>query len=212
MNDLRDVIGAILRDITEARRQADDASRDALLEYADDAVLRSFPAPRIDIRDLKIDLRVAVVGVQSQQVEPAARKRAIDQAIDSQSRVLPFPISSEARNLLRTIAATNPTEDAVAKILGQLARTVASRLGTEGRPGAAASTAESLLGTWTESLQKFSRGYVSAVRSLADHKTRNAIQVQVAAADLKDVPAHMISSISLTLDVGGVLPTDGTEG
>jgi hypothetical protein len=60
MPDLSHIIGAILRDIAQARFAADVHSRDISRYYEQDALLRRFPIPRADIGEVEIALKFAI--------------------------------------------------------------------------------------------------------------------------------------------------------
>ncbi|MCK4783042.1 MAG: hypothetical protein KAV87_04775 [Desulfobacteraceae bacterium] len=60
MAQLHQIIGAILRDIAQARVTSDIYSREVSLYYEQDSLLRTFPIPRSEIREVNIDLRFAI--------------------------------------------------------------------------------------------------------------------------------------------------------
>ena len=59
MPQLSNVLAGILRDITTARFQADTASAKLVEYYKKDPVLQCFPVPRVEIKELNIQLRFA---------------------------------------------------------------------------------------------------------------------------------------------------------
>lgn len=74
---LNDILGAVLRDVAAARSLADQAARAAGEEYRKDPILRAFPVPRAEIREVSIDLAFAVKGVQRNTQNTAAVAAAV---------------------------------------------------------------------------------------------------------------------------------------
>jgi hypothetical protein len=62
MPQLSEVLSGILRDIAAARLEADTASAKLVEYYKKDPVLSCFPLPRVDIKELHIELKFAVAG------------------------------------------------------------------------------------------------------------------------------------------------------
>jgi hypothetical protein len=69
MANLNDVLGIILRDIVQARVMSDVFSRDASLDYANDAILVGFPVPRAEIKQASVQLKFAVNTVKKTTVD-----------------------------------------------------------------------------------------------------------------------------------------------
>ena len=63
MAELYQVVGSILRDITQARCLSDLYSRDISQYYAEDRVLRYFPVPRVDISEASFTVSFVISGV-----------------------------------------------------------------------------------------------------------------------------------------------------
>jgi hypothetical protein len=63
MAELHQVIGSILRDITQARITSDIYSRNLSKYYEQDPLLRRFPTPRSEIDEVEIDLKFAISGI-----------------------------------------------------------------------------------------------------------------------------------------------------
>lgn len=76
MAELNDVLGAIVRDVAQARVIGDLFSRNVSLDYQQDELLRNFPVPRVEIKQASIDLRFAVNDVERKEVDPEAIARA----------------------------------------------------------------------------------------------------------------------------------------
>ncbi len=64
MAELHHVIGAILRDIAQARVTSDLYTRDVSRYYEQDSLLRIFPVPRSEISEVNIDLRFAISRIE----------------------------------------------------------------------------------------------------------------------------------------------------
>jgi hypothetical protein len=60
MAELYQIVGAMLRDITQARVMSDLYSRSISRHYEQDSLLRRFPVPRAEISELEIDLAFAL--------------------------------------------------------------------------------------------------------------------------------------------------------
>ncbi|MEO6446583.1 MAG: hypothetical protein ABIZ91_14875 [Gemmatimonadaceae bacterium] len=60
MSTLGEILGGILKDITQSRAAADAVTRDYMELYARDPLLAQLPVPRMTIRDVTVTLRFAV--------------------------------------------------------------------------------------------------------------------------------------------------------
>jgi hypothetical protein len=65
---LREVLGGILRDLTESRIVADLAAAEHFDLYQKDPILAHFPVPRMTVKDLTVRLRFAVAGHETKPV------------------------------------------------------------------------------------------------------------------------------------------------
>ena len=63
MAQLNNVIGAILRDIAQSRVTSDMFSRKISQYYEQDSLLRLFPVPRSEIREIELDLKFSIADV-----------------------------------------------------------------------------------------------------------------------------------------------------
>ena len=63
MPTLGEVVGALLRDVVHARSSADRFSAALSQQYLKDDILSNFPVPRIDINEITLNLRFAIVDV-----------------------------------------------------------------------------------------------------------------------------------------------------
>ncbi len=73
MAQLNQVIGAILRDIAQARLTSDLYTRDISRYYEQDSLLRIFPVPRSEINEVTIDLRFAISKIESDPASTTAK-------------------------------------------------------------------------------------------------------------------------------------------
>jgi hypothetical protein len=64
MAGIDDIVGALLRDVTNSRVTSDMYSRNISRYYEQDAILRRFPVPRMEIDTLEMDLSFAINNVE----------------------------------------------------------------------------------------------------------------------------------------------------
>ena len=64
MAELHNIIGSILRDISQARAASDIYSRNLSKYYEQDPLLRRFPTPRTDIDEIEINLKFTISGIE----------------------------------------------------------------------------------------------------------------------------------------------------
>ncbi|HEV8251578.1 MAG TPA: hypothetical protein VGQ15_16525 [Gaiellaceae bacterium] len=107
MAELNDVLGAILRDLAQARVTADLFSQTVSAEYQPTGVLSGFSVPRVEVTQASIDLKFAVNSVERREADP----RAIVDA-----RVRPFA-TQLARQVYSELVATDPRGDEIEAIL-----------------------------------------------------------------------------------------------
>ncbi len=109
MAELNDVLGAILRDVAQARVISDLYSRNVSLEYQQDDVLSAFPVPRVEITEASIDLKFAVNKVEQKEADPPAIIGA---------HVGPYAVRL-GRELYAELIETNPRGDRIEAVLSQ---------------------------------------------------------------------------------------------
>lgn len=115
MASLHDILGALLRDAALARAETDRFVRSLSDEYRNDDLLRAFPVPRPEIREMTIDLALAVKAAAPTPVDP---KKAVASAV---ARTLPAFLAGAAvlaalRAPSRTPRATDPVRDELNRI------------------------------------------------------------------------------------------------
>ena len=120
MAELNDVLGAILRDIAQARVTGDLFSRNASLDYQRDELLRSFPVPRVEIKEASIQLRFAVSAVEKHEADP----RAVMQA-----QLAPFA-ARLGRQVYGDLIQSDPRSDELEAIIARKGLALDSRLPT----------------------------------------------------------------------------------
>lgn len=279
MADLRDVVSALLRDVTEARSQADRAVRDLAIEYRNDAILRAFPVPRTEIRDLKIELRVAVTDL-GQGADDASRKEksiralvdrslkalALDDSLarklvdvalrdgapsaerieqvlsdavrasvrelagtldievyrdflvvseskDGNTRIVPF-LSSESVPVKRFASPVEARKgiDAISKLRAGTALTPQQRKLADEAIRAERENVEKRLLSEKLSLTKSTAHELAInIAGIKDLPSDKRLTVDVSTEQLKALPQHMISTLTFTLDVDGILPASFEE-
>lgn len=64
MAELHNVVGAILRDIAQSRVTSDLYSREVSRYYEEDSLLRLFPIPRTEIKEVEVDLSFGIKEVK----------------------------------------------------------------------------------------------------------------------------------------------------
>jgi hypothetical protein len=105
--ELNDVLGAIVRDVAQARVIGDLFSRNVSLDYQQDELLRNFPVPRVEIKQASIDLRFAVNDVERKEVDPESIARAR----------LPAYAAELAREAFSEFIETDPRGEELAEVI-----------------------------------------------------------------------------------------------
>lgn len=276
MADLRDVVGAILRDVTEARGQADLAVRDLVSSYAKDPILRAFTIPRTEIRDLKIDLKVAVRSVDDSPDDRARKEQRVRDIVRSSIASLPFPLDPRSEQSIIKMGLLSPSPDSIEKELSAAAKNEAVRLAesvkmevyrdlivieerkdveirlvafttevqltprkftsirdarshadtvSKLRAGQTLTPQQTKLAearmkeerqliqsrSINELLQPIkliSESLASKLAAIAAQPSEKRMVIDVVAEDLKDIPQHMISTVTISLDVNNILPQE----
>ena len=107
MAELNDVLGAILRDVAQARVTSDLFSKNVSVDYQQDEVLSGFPVPRVEVVEASLDLKFAVSNVERKEVDPPTIIRA---------RVTPFA-AQLGRQLYSDLIETDPRGDELVALL-----------------------------------------------------------------------------------------------
>lgn len=126
MAEVRSLLGAILRDIAEARVTSDLFSRDVGLEYVEDEILRDFPVPRVDMKEAAVRVRFAVESLEVREPDP-------DKTIKRLATERAEPLAKE---IFRLVVDEHPKRDELVALIrrkqidlpGQVARALASTL------------------------------------------------------------------------------------
>ena len=77
MAELKDVLGAVLKDMAHSRVISDQFSSEVSQEYDKDPILGVFPVPRVEIREASINLKFAVNAVEKSVADIAGAARAL---------------------------------------------------------------------------------------------------------------------------------------
>ena len=276
MADLRDVVGAILRDVTEARGQADLAVRDLVSSYAKDPILRAFTIPRTEIRDLKIDLKVAVRSVDDSPDDRARKEQRVRDVVRSSIASLPFPLDPKIEQSIFKMGLLSTAPESIEKELSVAARSEALRFAESAkmevykdlivveerkdievrlvafssaiqltprkfttlrdarahvdtisklRAGQTLTPQQTKLAearmkdermqiqnrVSTEfilSIKQISEALAAKLAAIAAQPSEKRMVIDVVAEDLKDIPQHMISTVTISLDVNNILPQE----
>lgn len=123
MNDLGEVLGGLLRSLATARFVSDSASRQLSLLYEKDELLRLFPVPRMDYREVQADIGFAVRQVEAAPADAEIQvDRLIDQTVEKIMAAVAKALdaSVESRTARRILTARKE----VADILDRLVREV----------------------------------------------------------------------------------------
>lgn len=88
MAELHDIMGAILRDLAQARVTSDLYSREISKHYEKDSLLRLFPIPRTEINDVEIELKFAINEIELDESRNDNRNAQIDSTVEKFSEKL----------------------------------------------------------------------------------------------------------------------------
>src|SRR3954447_17937882 len=82
MAELYQVVGAILRDVSQARFMSDLYSRQISYIYENDSLLRRFPVPRGEIEEVEFNLPFVIREVSVDESRHQSRNAAIGRTFD----------------------------------------------------------------------------------------------------------------------------------
>src|SRR5436305_6487719 len=82
MAELYQVVGAILRDVSQARFMSDLYSRQISFSYENDSLLRRFPVPRGEIEEVEFNLPFVIKDVSVDESRHQSRNAAIGRVFD----------------------------------------------------------------------------------------------------------------------------------
>jgi hypothetical protein len=85
MAELNQLIGAILRDVSQARFLSDLYSRQISFTYENDSLLRRFPVPRAEIDEVEFNLPFMVTEVKVDEHRHQSRNAAVGRLFDDYS-------------------------------------------------------------------------------------------------------------------------------
>ena len=123
MADLQQIVGAILRDIAQARFSSDIYSREISRYYEQDSLLRRFPVPRTEISEVDLDLKFAVSGVDSDEAGGAGDETSTATVFTKASYRIAQRFFDAASEAARTGAGERPDDEAWTDLAGLLQRT-----------------------------------------------------------------------------------------
>lgn len=95
--DLHDIIGSILSDITSARNTSDLFSRKLVKYYEQDTLLRYFPVPRAEIKDITLEIKFAVEGVSIDPAKTSSKKGKVSNIIEKYFDDMVYTVSDDIK-------------------------------------------------------------------------------------------------------------------
>ncbi len=63
MPKLSEVLGTILQNVVSARQQSDAYTASILPQYAADKILKHFPVPKIEMKEMELSLKFAITSI-----------------------------------------------------------------------------------------------------------------------------------------------------
>jgi hypothetical protein len=177
MAELNDVLGAILRDIAQARVTGDLFSRNASLDYRRDELLRGFPVPRVEIKEASVQLRFAVSSVERRETDP----RAVIQA-----QIAPFA-TRLGRQAYSDLIETDPRGDELTEIIARKGLALQTRLPAviEATLSANIAELEAAVAGRPETLARKLQGEVAGLL-LADDDVKDVLTRPTRVGDLRE--------------------------
>jgi hypothetical protein len=107
MAKLSTVLGTVLRDLAHSRVISDTFSRDISVEYEEDPILRLFPVPRIEIKEVTISIPFTVKSVERGEVKT---DKVVKPILKSQATKL-------TDNILSSITIRRKNKEDISKVL-----------------------------------------------------------------------------------------------
>lgn len=126
MPELFQIIGAVLRDIAQARYMSDRYSRQISYRYEEDSVLRRFPVPRVEIEEAEFDLHFSVQAVEVDSKRKTSENTAISSLFDAYSASITREGLGAIREAVQRRVAAKETSEAEKKAAADLERTFLS--------------------------------------------------------------------------------------
>ncbi|MBL4705822.1 MAG: hypothetical protein JKY54_14950 [Flavobacteriales bacterium] len=118
MAELHNVVGAILRDIAQARVTSDLYSREVSRYYEEDSLLRLFPIPRTEIKEVEIDLMFGIKEVKKDMNREQDKHVYVSRIIERYSEKLVVATFDSLRGTdhRRKISKSAPWQDIIAQL------------------------------------------------------------------------------------------------
>ena len=105
--ELYQLVGAVLRDVAQARFNSDVFSRQISFVYEADSLLRRFPVPRVDIDEAEITLHFAIEAVELDPQRSSQRNAAIGSFFDQYSVSIVRQSIEQVRRVIQGIRASD---------------------------------------------------------------------------------------------------------
>lgn len=138
MPELYEVVGAILRDVAQARFMSDLYSRHISQVYEQDSLLRRFPVPRLDVQSVEFEFKFLITDVLSDEARTANRTALMAQIHEKYSDLIvrtaweelkskakeqrAQPLSKEQENSLQAFQNQFLSDDSRNQLAGRLFR------------------------------------------------------------------------------------------
>jgi hypothetical protein len=116
MPELYQIIGAVLRDVAQARFMSDRYSRQISNQYEKDSLMRTFPVPRVEIDEVEFDLHFGITSVAVDEARRTSQNTAIGALFDAYSISITRAGLAEIRGAVQEAAAKSgdPAQKAAA--------------------------------------------------------------------------------------------------
>ncbi|MBN2891910.1 MAG: hypothetical protein JXL97_08590 [Bacteroidales bacterium] len=96
MATLNEVVGTILQDVTNAKQYADNATKNVMLQYLTDDMMKNFNIPNIHIKDLNVSLKFVIKGISEDGIEIGVTDEELNNA--SEHNISTFEFSTKITN------------------------------------------------------------------------------------------------------------------
>lgn len=103
MPELYEVVGAILRDVAQARFMSDLYSRHISQVYEADSLLRRFPVPRVEVQSVEFEFKFVITNVVPDEKRLANRSAKVQGAYEKYSDLIVRTALTELRNQAKSL-------------------------------------------------------------------------------------------------------------
>ncbi len=103
MAELNQIIGALLRDVAQARFSSDLYSRNISRYYEQNSLLRRFPVPRAEIEEIEFEIKFALSGVDFRGDSGEGREAQLALFFERQSNAVASHVINQAARSARSL-------------------------------------------------------------------------------------------------------------